>query len=417
MKKLTIVVCMALGLAACGGGGGSSSDATGPSAEALKAKVAVPDPTLAAQAISVVNSTTAGDQVIRAVGALADGGYSVAWISGDTTLLIQRYDSGGNKVGGEVSVPIVVEASTSARTGLTVLSDGKVVVVRRTTDPTRLTAAITVSVFDANGTLVREAEVDLSADFSTVPASYVGYQPQVAPLASGGFVVLWQRLFTYPRLGTETAVLTQRFDSQGAAVGSPIQIVGDLADGRVIGANIRLTTDAQGGYTVSLSAGNWSGGFTYSTVHVDASGTATQIISSRPGATLLLPLEGDRFVLFTKPFSAATAQMLDSAGNPVGDLTTLAGTPFAATELLDGSFVVFLVSNDAVTAQQGTVTAQRFSSTGAPIGNLLPLANGTAVPLLPDGSVAAAVSSLADGGFAAAWSAWPVIWTSSRSGS
>lgn len=112
--KLIFVLCIALGLVACGGGGGASSDATRASAEALKAKVMVPDPTLAAQAVSLVNTTTAGDQAFRSIGALNDGGYTVAWISDNTTLFIQRYDSAGNKVGGETAVPLSVAGTPGA---------------------------------------------------------------------------------------------------------------------------------------------------------------------------------------------------------------------------------------------------------------------------------------------------------------
>lgn len=401
MKKLIFVVCMALGLAACGGGGGSSSDTAGPSADALKAKVAVPDPTLAAQAISVVNTTIAGDQVFRAVGALTDGGYTVAWSSGSSTTF-QRYDSAGTKVGDEVSVPVVGAAA--------VLSDGGVVVVREpVVDLTLHTSAVSVSLFDASGALVRQIEVASGPSFALFPETFLTNEVDVAPLANGGFVVGWEVGFAFLRSSSrEAAVLTQRYDGQGAPIGGPIQIAGSIPRGAFttfVGTApaISLTPDAQGGYTATVAAGRVGGipgGFTWTVVHVDANGTATQIVGETAGTVVLLPLEGDRFVRFTTAPgpSPTVGQMLDRAGNPVGDPIPIAGMPFAAKELVDGSFVVFWNTD-------GNAAAQRFSSNGVPVGNLLTLGISGAVPTLPDGGFAEGVAPLADGGFAAAWSA------------
>jgi hypothetical protein len=104
---------------------------------------------------------------------------------------------------------------------------------------------------------------------------------------------------------------------------------------------------------------------------------------------LLLPLEGDRFALFTSDSSGSFRRFLDSAGNPVGDPTPIASMPFDAKELADGSFVVFWNTG-------GTITAQRFDSAGSAIGNVFVLSAGGSEP---------GIAALENGGFADAWSA------------
>jgi hypothetical protein len=236
VKKLLLAACMALGLVACGGGGGASPDlasSAASSADVLKAKPVVPDPTLQAQPLSMVNTTTAGDQVFRSIGALSDGGYTVAWISENSTLFIQRYDSAGNKVGGETTVPIIITSTDSCFTfhcdpalairdaSIAALADGSVVVSYNIDRPAgqdnlgfpQANLGIFIQRFDANGVqLAGETAVftQLASSNRNHP-SLLG--PQVVPLADGGFVVAWGSA-TGSDAGLFSSFGKQRYDSQ-----------------------------------------------------------------------------------------------------------------------------------------------------------------------------------------------------------
>jgi hypothetical protein len=351
-----------------------------------------------AQPVSLVNTTTAGAQFFRTVNALADGGYAVGWLSQSTdpaivppltSSFVQRYDSSGAKVGGEVSV--VITGS------MAILSDNSFVVAASSgvVSPTRTARlAIQFQQFDLNGVLLRQTLV-ANADVISNPARPIYVRdPEVVALAGGGFVVGWVRI-AYTSIGVQNQILTQRYDSSGQPVGALTSFASVNAPSEDF-LSFNLLADAQGGYTVTTTQPNMASGIGQlrSVFHVDANGTSTPIVAQTPANVLLLPLEGNRFVLFTNDTTGSNPpgvfrQFLDSAGTPVGSSVAIPVFPLAAKELVDGSFVV-------VWNVGSTSNAQRFDSTGAPMGNLLTLGSNGSVP---------GIAPLAGGGFAAAWPA------------
>ena len=97
MKKI-ILACIVLVLSACGGGTGDGS-LSGPPDQVLARKIPL-DRSFVPGEVLLVNTTTAGQQVLRSTGATSDGGYTVAWISNDDPLFLQHYDGAGQKLGG-----------------------------------------------------------------------------------------------------------------------------------------------------------------------------------------------------------------------------------------------------------------------------------------------------------------------------
>ena len=376
MKQLIFTTCLALFLVACGGGSDQSSTSQAIPATVLKANVS-PDPTLVEGAISVVNTTTAEHQSFRAVGALEDGGYTVAWTSYPATgLFIQRYDALGRKTGVETAIPL---ASDIVLESMAVLRDGGIVVAYKRTDATSST--VFIQRFDASGIpVLPETRV-----FSESTYLYTLERFKVLALADGGFVVAFLRVERPVYLEIISRVFIRRYDSQGQPVG---MVVSD--EERWL--TYTLAADARGGYTVSLAWQYWFNVTQqlFSVLRYDANQVAHQLVSAQPGTVLALALEGDRSVLFTQGATGSFLQLRDSAGNPVGAPTAIASMPFEAKELADGTFVAFW--NTA-----GTITAQRYDSTGAPLGDVLTIATG--------GGAVPQVVALADGGFAAAWSA------------
>jgi hypothetical protein len=386
-------------LAACGGGGGGESAFTAiepRAAQQLDAKKkADPGPALVAQPVSMVNTTTTGDQNLRALGALSEGGYTVAWISG-TTLYMQRYDSAGNKSGTENATPVVIDpgdtASHLATSSIAVLSDGTVVVAyaaRRTSiepnSPVVTENGVYIQRFDANGVQILP-ETQLVSLFDSDPRRPTTFETvQVLPMSDGSYVVGWSTLSVSATVGYRNFFSTQRFDSQNQRAGGVVNM------GNPAGfAQFRIVADANSGYTAY-----WSGtgadflptGLTV--MHFDASQSATQILTAWPGTALLLPLEDGRYVLYTSDAGGVYRQFLDSAGALVGERMAVSSMPVSAQLLTDGSYVVFWTAT-------GGMTVQRFDANGEPIGDILTIQTTGTQPL---------VVALAEGGFAAAWSA------------
>lgn len=393
-----------LGLAACGGGGGggeAGSAALAPSAAKQMSTAKKANPTLVAQPVSLVNTTTAGDQSLRAIGALSDGGYTVAWISG-TTLSMQRYDSAGNKTGTETPIQLVVNprdtaSQVLAASSVAVLTDGTVVVayaVRRTSlDPNTPNVsedAVYMQRFDADGVQILP-ETLIASLVDTDPRRPTTFgSVQVVPMPDGGYVVGWGTFRTSATVGSVNTFSTERFNNQNQPVGGIVNIAPagvSLAQYRIV-----ADTDADGGYTLY-----WSGtGPDFqptglNVTHYDANQVATPILTGWMGNALLLALEDGRYVLYTSDaMGGVYSQFLDSAGAPVGEKTATPFMPVAAQLLADGSYVVFW------TATSGGMTAQRYDANGQAMGDLLTLqTSGTQRQVV----------GLADGGFAVAWTA------------
>jgi hypothetical protein len=368
---------------------------------------------LTVQAASQVNTTTAGQQVFRSIGALADGGYTVAWISDDATLFTQRFDASGLAQGGETGVPLAVEgdpalvAAAIAGSSTAVLSDGSVVVaytINRVVpdtpvaSPTLTKEGVFFQRFDANGVQLQGETEVRSTTLVASNRTPTFRDPKVVALSDGGFVVGGDLSALAEFGGILTSgneLFHQRYDSGSQPVGG---IVPEGTFAESAGPGFNLVADANGGYTLSVQHDDLAAppggtvGQVVSTFHYDASDNATEIAPPRPGAVLLLPLRGDRFLLFTSDSSGSFGQFLDSAGNPVGQPASIASMPVAATELADGSFVVFSQ------ADGGGFTAQRFDPTGTALGSAVPV----------DATVSMqGVASLTDGSFALAWSATP----------
>ena len=391
----------AIALAACGGGGDRETTSTAfelRAAQQLDAKKKTdPGPALVAQPVSMVNTTTTGDQNLRAIGALSDGGYAVAWMSG-TTLYIQRYDSAGNKSGTETATPVVFDPRDTASqilatSSIAVLSDGAVVVAyaaRRTSvqpnSPVVTENGVYIQRFDANGVQILP-ETQLVSLVDGDPRRPTTFETvQVLPMSDGSYVVGWGTVTVSATVGYRNFFSTQRFGSQNQRVGGVV----DIGTPSTISGQFRIVADANGGYTAY-----WSGegadflptGLTVT--RYDANQSATQILTAWPGTALLLPLEDGRYILYTSDAGGVYRQFLDSAGALVGERTAVSSMPVSAQLLADGSYVVFWTAT-------GGMTAQRFDANGEPISNMLTIQTTGTQPL---------VVALVEVGFAAAWSA------------
>ena len=395
MKPILMVILVMAFLAACGGGG--DAGLPGPAASsAQRAAMRDSSAALSEQDVLLVNSTTAGQQALRTIGATSDGGYVAAWISGET-LYLQRYDSAGVRLGGETPIALVIEAGSQPAlsaaidsTRLAVLGDGSVVVIYRVARTIVLpngTPALSMGLyfqrFDGSGTQVAaETQVSPELQLTGSRSPFIG-DLTIAPLADGGFVVGWTVASFSAQFGANSTLSVQRYDSRGQPVGNRLDL------GQFPALSFGITPDAVGGYTVVARYADSSFNPLVSVVHFNADQSVTQIVSAAPGAVaLLLPLP-DRYLLFVSGPGGSYQQVLDLNGQPVGEQTArAAGMPVAAAELGDATYVLIVPDN-------GAFTAQRFDAGGNPLGRTF---------TIPTGGAAPQIVALADGGFALAWS-------------
>lgn len=398
MFKKFLTALAAMFLVSCGGGGGVAS-IRDPVAALMKASVSSAKPSkavsmLVAGDVSIVNTTTAGDQSARAVGATTDGGYTVAWFSSEPAVRTQTYDSSGVKQGAETNIAIDVGARTPLAASqaleqayMAVLADGSVVVLYRVSRDIDLGGGVTQSRTDlyfqhfaSNGTSIgSETLVDSLPDLGG-KSPYLA-QASVMPLANGGFVVGWTVSSFSVLFGSQSTLSLRWFDSNGQAVGSPVQV------GTFPALPFDIVPDLRGGFVLTIMrTDNFFRRESEVDVY-DANHAFTEIVAPTLGSILLLPLDGG-FVLFSNDGTNATEQLLDTQGNAQGAAVPINAIPSAARELQDGNYVTY------TPAGNGMFAVQLFAPDMTPLGQPIQINTRGVVPLL---------ASLADPGLAGAW--------------
>jgi hypothetical protein len=243
----------------------------------------------------LVNTTTANSQVFPTITALANGGYVIAWgdfsqTGGDTdqgAIRYQRFDAGDNKVWPEFLVNTTTPGSQTTPAAAT-LVDGTYVI----TWQDQGTNEIHARHYNAAG-------IDLGGDFVVNGSGFVPrYDPQIAALTNGGFVVTWTDAVSLD-------IKAQLFNQNHSKIGGEFTVNTSTAGTQDFSA---ITALKDGGFFV---------------VWRDMSGSSA---------------DGDQ--------GAIIGQLLDNSGNKIGSEllinTITAGDQFnpAVTELADGRLLV-----------------------------------------------------------------------------
>ena len=165
-----------------------------------------------------VNTWTTDHQERPSVASLPSGGFVVAWSGagqGDSSGVYgQRFDSNGNKVGSEFQVNTWT-TDWQAWSSVASLPSGGFVVVWQSDWQDGSSTGVYGQRFDSNGNKVgSEFRVNTWTTNSQ-------WRPSVASLPGGGFVVVWQ---SWGQDGYSYGVYGQRFDSNGNKVGSEFQV-------------------------------------------------------------------------------------------------------------------------------------------------------------------------------------------------
>jgi Ca2+-binding RTX toxin-like protein len=238
--------------------------------------------------------------------------------------------------------------------------------------------------------------------------------PSVTSLADGGFVVVWASDL---QDGDDTAVIGQRYDTNGAAVGAEFQIntyttsdqhypwVTSLADGGfvVVWQSFLQDGDYYGIYGQRYDA---AGAVVGSEFQVNTYTTGAQNLAS------VTSLADGGFVVTWQSdgedgdVKGIFGQRYDAAGAVVGSefqvntYTTSSQQVPSVTSLSDGGFVVTWFSSGQ-NGEAAGIYGQRYDAAGATVGGEFRIHSTTTT--VPSLHVEPSVTSLADGGFVVVW--------------
>ena len=196
-----------------------------------------------------INTYHIDKQTVPVVTALLDGGYVIAWQStaedgSGNGIYAQQYDADGNVVGGETHVSNET-ADDQSRPVVASLSDGGYVVTWMSHGQDGDDWGIYAQQYDASGSVVGTEQ-----HVSTTTAG-AEEQPSVTGLADGGYVIVWQA----PDPAGH-AIYSQRYDAAGDTVGSEAAVLSDGHDQ----FDVSIAGTADGGYVVTWTTDDGSGG-------------------------------------------------------------------------------------------------------------------------------------------------------------
>lgn len=348
-----------------------------------------------------VNIMTGGEQTARAVGALADGGYAVAWAgAGDGNLVaLQRFDAAGVKVGGETTLALDLRQHPDA--ALAVLGDGSVVAAYTAARSvprdgySMEVSSVFAQRFDATGQPLGGAYEVGSLTRSSLAVDYkIPREPGLLTWPDGSWAVTWDVVEV--RGGQETSVTgaLASFDSRGEPVGRGARLFGAGEPG----AQASFATLPDGGllFVEQYVAGGESLVRFTPSDSLERTATVATTPDGRPlpAESILLALS-DGYVLWSADGTQPYLQLLDAGGAAVSGATAAAHRPHQAVALADGGFVL-LWPTPGQDASGADLVAQRFDAAGTAVGGERRVDTNGGESL---------VAALADGGWALAWTA------------
>ncbi|WP_425404062.1 Ig-like domain-containing protein [Hwanghaeella sp.] len=297
---------------------------------------------------TVVNDGINVSEGEPSVTGFVDGGYVVTWSENSAidgsgqSIVSQRFDATGAKVGGETVVNVDNFLSTQSQPETAALVDalgdnaGHVVVFTSNTSGTTgdgSSNGIFARVFDAAG-------VALGPDFQVnTTTAQSQADPEVAGLVGGGFVVVWDDSFNAD--GSGFGVFGQVFDNTGTPVGSEFQVNVETSSSQF---DPSVTGTSDGGFVVTWTSVS-SGGA--------GDGSGTGVFGRRFDATGL----------------ATSGEIL------INEETSSTQEKSTVTALADGAFAVGWVSTTSGSAGDGDLDGVFQRVFGDPVLVAAPSAN------------------------------------------
>lgn len=374
-------------------------------------------PDFTAGALSLVNTTTAGDQAPPLVAGLAGGGYVVTWFSSaDQNVYAQQYDIGGNRVGGET---LVAHAGPGTASGVAGLAGGGYVVAFTEGGPGGSTSVLAQRM-DASGNAVGAPTVVASSADGSLPLSGDGVQA----LPDGGWLVTFHSEVMPPSPIESGTAYAQRFDSSGAAAGGQVTLASTSGD---LQTSTSVLPDGEW-VTAYNQFANYHDGLVGATQQFSATGAPEHANTINPNATsgevapqvAVLASGHEAVVWFTADQQPTwyhlQGQLFDASGAPLGaafDLANaqglLAGSAPQVTALADGGFVVSWEHATLVSAAASgpstysfDLRAQYFDANGSASGAAIQVGPTTTLATTSPPKMQWSVTATPDGGFVVA---------------
>ena len=364
----------------------------------------------------LVNTAGYSYQTSPTITSLANGGFVVTWRTDDTSqdgsgsaIKAQIFTAAGLKQGGEFLVNTANYSDQYTPT-ITGLANGGFVVTWRTDDTSQdgSGSAIKAQVFSAAG--VRQGGEFL------VNSAWVSdqYEPTIAGLANGGFVVAWSH-YDPSQPGVGSQVKAQVFSALGVPQGAEILVISAAATGHVY--TPAITGLANGGFVVTWETYEPGIGSEIKAQVFNATGLkqgseflvniATAFDEYHPTIT---GLANGGFVVtwYQDGGNAIKAQIFSAAGMKQG-AEFLVNSAWASddydptiTALSNGGFVVTWTTEDPAQDGSGSaIKAQVFDASGVKQGAEF-LVNTAAA----GGQYVPTITGLANGGFVVTWTTY-----------
>ncbi len=338
-----------------------------------------------------VHTHTLSDQSYPSITTLSDGGFVISWHSFDPAtgdgsvagISGQRYDADGTAVGTEFQVN-TYENNDQYHSAVTGLKDGGFVITWYTEDLSAGDTAatgISAQLFDANGDKVgTEFLINNETD-------HAQYNPEIAGLSDGGFVVTWETNDTDVGDNSGSAIAARIFDKDGNAKGGEF-LVNTETNGDQLASSVVGLED--GGFIVT-----WYG-FDQDTGDTSVTGISAQLYDEN-GAKV-----GGEFLV--------NSNIAFEQANP--SVTALAGGGFVVTweTKENGSMLGEGSSSDSGSSgsasgalnnydvDMGGVAGQIYDANGTKVGSEFLINTHT-----DDKQNGPEVTGLSDGGFVVTW--------------
>ncbi|MCP4343110.1 MAG: hypothetical protein GY799_30605, partial [Desulfobulbaceae bacterium] len=347
----------------CGDEGGDDQDLTG---EACS--------NIAEGTEKLVNTYTTSYQWYPSVATLADGSYVITWTSnaqdGDVDgIYAQRYYANGNAIGNEFQVNTET-TDDQASPYIAAFNDGGFIITWHSEEQDGSSWGIYAQQYDANGNTV-DNEFRVNTNTTSLQAN-----PYVTSLADNGFVIAWQDI---SQDGDFYGIYAQQYDANGNTIGSEFLVNTETANSQSSPTIAGLTI---GGYVITWSSltqdGDANGIYAQ---RYDANGATVgsefQVnteTASDQSSPHIAALTGGGFIITWESFAqdgsnyGIYAQMYDSNGNTVGSEFLINTTTSdhqrepRITTINGGGFIIAWQSNYNLYAQQFDVNGNKVGS-------------------------------------------------------
>lgn len=335
-----------------------------------------------------INTTTHIGQAIPDVTALADGGFVITWLSNhqdgsSTGIFAQRYDAAGSPVGGEVQINTYTD-SQQVFPQIAGLADGGYVITWASWAQDGSAGGVYAQRYDAAGNAVGgEIQVNTTTLNDQLAAS-------ITALADGGYVISWS---SDGQDGDLFGIYAQRYDAAGNAIGGEVQVNTETLDEQF---SSKVTALQDGGFVITWTSGGhqdgaWNGIFAQRyDVNGAAVGTEIQVNTSNMSdqhSPAVAGLNDGGYVVVWKSEApdnsfGICAQRFDAAGNAVGGEIAMVGSDNwfyqeapDVTALANGGFLVTWESYGQDGSGAG-IFARRFDANGDSVATDMVLTGG-----------------------------------------